>query len=275
MLEKVHIGTKLALQEANPTAAEFEAVCKDCLKNLSRIVSHGAKLLADKKEKEAQRQELWKSRTNFVRQGRALMKQKALSQAAVCYEKYLRILEIILRAENGGLTPEILRREGRGKEITVVTSVYWDLLRIYDISHQYQERQQRVAEKLALFSPHSAAYRDVVKRAEEFAKRAKNKTAVEHFLRQMRLSRPRCFIATAVFCEPASPEILSLTQFRDQVLRHSPGGRRFIYWYYRWSPTLAQLIERTPLLRSALRPLLRLLASRLARRFNLPTRSEF
>jgi hypothetical protein len=274
-LEKVQIGTKLALRESESDPASYEAVCKDCLKKLSRLVSHGAKLLADKKQKEIQRSELWKNRTNFVRQGRALMKQKAFSKSALAYEKYLRILELIFKVGSGQLTPDLLHKEGRSKEITVITSVYWDLLRIYDTSTQYKERQEKAAKKLAQFSPHSAAYRDVVKRAENFAKRAKNKSAVDLYLRNVRLTRPRCFIATSVFEDGLCREVRTLRCFRDQELRCRRLGRHWVFFYYRLSPPLARWLDRQPTARTALRPLLRGLAWLLAHTFNLPTRTEF
>jgi hypothetical protein len=79
------------------------------------------------------------------------MNDKAFSDAAVAYEKYIKVLEIIFDAKPGELSPEQFKDAARTQELTVVASAYWDLLRIYDTSEKYGDRQAIAAKKLAQF----------------------------------------------------------------------------------------------------------------------------
>jgi len=75
-----------------------------------------------------------------------------------------------------------------------------------------------------------------------------------------RLSGPSCFIATAAFGSPMAAEVMSLRQFRDDVLLHRAAGRTLVAVYYRISPPIAALVARFPslaaIVRAALRPVI-------------------
>ena len=72
-----------------------------------------------------------------------------------------------------------------------------------------------------------------------------------------------CYVATMVYGSYDADEVLVLRRFRDNVLQHSAGGRRFIQWYYGWSPGFVKkyskyrLVHRT--VKSILQPLIWLL----------------
>jgi hypothetical protein len=203
---------------------------------------------------------LWKSRVNLIKQARQLMTQKAFSEAAMTYEKYLRILEIIFEVPKGDLSPAVFSNDPRSKELTVVTSVYWDLMRIYDSSTRHAERMNKTAIKCAEFARFSPLFPDIVKKAEAFQHSAKNPAAVRSFLIAANSSRPRCFIATEVF-GPASPEVQTLRRFRDDILRLTPIGRQLVVIYYRHSPTIARALRASAIARASVRPFLRLIAA--------------
>lgn len=67
----------------------------------------------------------------------------------------------------------------------------------------------------------------------------------------------RCFIATAAYGSPLAPEVRTLQQLRDDVLRRTRWGRRFFdeYWkhYYQFSPPLAAHMERDPEMKRVVR----------------------
>jgi uncharacterized delta-60 repeat protein len=62
-----------------------------------------------------------------------------------------------------------------------------------------------------------------------------------------------CFIATAAFGSILDKHVVVLRQFRDQVLTKYLLGRKFIEVYYKYSPQLADVIQRHDLLRGATR----------------------
>ena len=65
-----------------------------------------------------------------------------------------------------------------------------------------------------------------------------------------------CFIATAAYGTPGAGEIDLLREFRDVVLLESEAGSRFVRWYYRTSPPIAEFLAGNELLRTFTRELL-------------------
>jgi hypothetical protein len=220
-----------------------DKVCPSCYEVMTSSMNQGLKLRMEQTNREKNRMVMWKSRVNLIKQARSLMAQKAYSEAAVQYEKYVKVLEIVNNVEKGKLSPAVFNNSSRSKELTVITSVYWDLMRIYDTSPRYGDRMLKAAEKLALFLPISPIYPDILKKAEAFARSAKNPGVVRQFLKAVK-KRGRCFIASAVYEEtPWAEELWVLRRFRDEVLKTSPMGRRFVLTYYRYSPRIAKNIR--------------------------------
>jgi len=62
-----------------------------------------------------------------------------------------------------------------------------------------------------------------------------------------------CFIATAVYGNPMHPNVVALRNFRDKYLLTNKLGSRFVDWYYRTSPPVAEYLKHTPLQASAVR----------------------
>lgn len=55
-----------------------------------------------------------------------------------------------------------------------------------------------------------------------------------------------CFIATAAYGNYSHPTVLSLREFRDEILLTNDLGRRFVQGYYKWSPPVADWIRANP-----------------------------
>jgi hypothetical protein len=62
-----------------------------------------------------------------------------------------------------------------------------------------------------------------------------------------------CFIATAAYGTPAAKEIDILREFRDTVLLPNSLGVRFVSFYYRIGPPIANLMSRHEVFRTAIR----------------------
>lgn len=65
-----------------------------------------------------------------------------------------------------------------------------------------------------------------------------------------------CFIATATMGSKNNSYVITLCQFRDNVLSKSSQGRKFINLYYKYSPPIAQLIANCNLLKQISRLLI-------------------
>lgn len=249
------------LQEAGETNLPPQ-VCAGCISDLRRTLATngGGVLMQQERAKEQHRMQLWKSRVLLIKKARLSMSQKLYSDAAVSYEKYLKILDIVFEVKKGErLRPEVFKDTARTTELTVVASVYWDLLRIYDTNEKYADRMANSAKQLALFVQFTPIYPDIIRKAESFQKSAKNPQIVKQFLKLSDKERPRCFIATAAFEDSQAFEVMTLREFRDFTLRKTQAGRRFIALYYRTSPRIACLLDKHAWLKPAVRACLRLL----------------
>ena len=254
--QAIDAGLATRLREAGNPEQLPPKVCGNCFTQLAGGVARGSLLMAREKAKEQKKLMLWKSRVNLIKKARQSMNEKAFSDAAVAYEKYIKVLEVVFDAKPGQLTPEAFKDSARTQELTVVASVYWDLLRIYDTSPNYGERQAVAAQKLAHFLKFTPILPDILRKAEAFQRTAKNPVLIKSFVKSVSEDNGRCFIATSAF-EYRSPEVEILSAFRDDVLLKTQAGRLFVRFYYAFSPRVAFFLDRHPALKPSVRKALR------------------
>jgi hypothetical protein len=65
-----------------------------------------------------------------------------------------------------------------------------------------------------------------------------------------------CFIATAVYEDYNSKEVLRLRKYRDEKLKNSIWGRIFIRTYYTISPPISEIIKKHNILKKLIKPIL-------------------
>ncbi|HEX4923878.1 MAG TPA: CFI-box-CTERM domain-containing protein [Bdellovibrionales bacterium] len=265
-LLRIDGGMRQRLRESTGNTNVPPEVCNDCYTDLTALISKGAQLKAQHHAKEQHRMVLWRNRVELLKQARIKMDVKAYSEAAVLYEKYLRVLEIIYDVKAGELTPDMFANRARSKELGVISMVYWDLLRIYDASPRYGDRQTKAAQKLVEFVRAAPPVgRKIIQQAKDFSKTAKNPAVVKHFINQTGFKKGRCFIATAAFASDQAAEVIYLQNFRDVHLERGTAGRAFISAYYFLSPPIARVLDRFEPLRAPVRGILKLIIKALIR----------
>lgn len=244
---------KLGIQESEPDLEIPNEVCSACYNEFTQMVSHGAKLRAERQAKEHNRMMLWKNRVDLIKHARVCLAQKSLSEAAMSYEKYLKILEVVYDLKDG-LNPDIFRDKARQKELTLISSVYWDLVCIYDLNSRYKDRQIKAAEQLLKFAPLTPVFGDILKKARHLTKSGKNKALFKKILKKGGKEKSGCFIVTSAFESSNCYEVIILSQFRDQKLNKNWLGKKLIKIYYTLSPYLVILLNHF----SFLKPIVRL-----------------
>lgn len=254
----IDLDLRERLRKVDPSFPVGDEICKSCVVDLrKKTYGSGGMLLAQERAKDGRKKKLWSSRVSLVKQGNALMGNKLYKEAAVSYEKYLRVLELVFDCKPGMLSPESLKEAAKTAELTVIAGVYWDLLRVYDSSDQFSDRQKHAAIQLAKFINYTPVFPDIMKKAEVFRKHARHPEVVKNFIGLAKKKRTRCFVATSAFEAPASMEVQYLRFYRDSVLKNSFLGRKFIYFYYKTSPTLAYFLDRQTWLKPFVRAVLR------------------
>lgn len=256
----VESGMRLALGKVMDASTIPNQVCKTCYSQLTGQVSQGAKLRIEQAQRDKNRAMLWKSRVNLIKHARTLMAQRAYPEAAMNYEKYIRVLEISFDKRAGELTPDIFGKSARSKELTVIATAYWDLMRIYDTNPAYRTRMQTAGEKLAQFLPFSPLFPDVIAKAQSYVNSAKNPDIVKKFLRDSKAVSTRCLVATSAFEDKDHPTVEMLRTFRDRRLMKSSLGLQFVFFYNSNSEAWANWLDGHPRLKSPVRATLHLVA---------------
>jgi len=255
----IDIELRNRIQEMNLDFPVDAEVCRACISSIRRkATTSGGLLMAEEKAKDDRKIKLWKSRTGLLRQGHNQMANKLYSEAAISYEKYLKVVEMVFECPKGQLTPQMLKEAAKTAELTIISGVYWDLVRVYDTSDQYGDRQKHAAKQLGAFVPFTPIFPDIVKKAFTFQRQARHPEVIKQFLSAANAKRSRCFIATSAFNSPIQYEVLVLRQFRDLKLRQSPWGRGFIKLYYAYSPHIACFLDKHAYAKPFVRALLRL-----------------
>jgi hypothetical protein len=247
----------------DPGQSIADQMCKSCINELRKLAFGTAGLmLAQERAKTDRKKHLWQSRIHLVKKANALMANKIYTDAAVTYEKYIRVLELVFDCKPGQLTPEVLKESAKTAELTVIVGVYWDLLRVYDSSDQFLDRQKLAASQLVKFINYTPAYIDIMKKANIFARQARHPEVVKSFISNAKKKRARCFIATSAFEMPEATEVQVLRSFRDETLKNNIWGRKFVAVYYKLSPEIALFLDSHRYLKPAVRAVLRFLIKR-------------
>lgn len=254
----VELTLRERVRKLDPGYELNDELCKSCMNDLrKKAFGAGGMLMAEDRAKGERKKRLWQSRVPLVKKGHALMSNKLYSEAAVAYEKYIKVLELTFDCKPGGLTPESLKESAKTAELTIIVGAYWDLLRIYDSNDRYVDRQKHVANQLAKFINYTPIYPDIMKKAMVFVKQARHPEIVKTFMANAKKKRTRCFIATSAFEAPTCVEVQFLRIYRDQNLKQTYWGRKFVLLYYKISPSIAYFLDHNlwlkPLIRAALR----------------------
>lgn len=213
-----------------------------------------------KKEKQQQQKEK-ELRIQLAKQGRTAYEAKNHVDAIAIYQRFLEITARSRNVDIDALHPKLFPEAERIAESLLIASICFDMAKMYDqVDNAGRERstylrlvvmfshgmkfQKMMADNLVKF----VAYTAGIRHPDEF--KAAGKTLEKD---------GRCFIATVAFESPAAREVQCLREFRDAYLVTNSLGRYVTESYYFISPPIAQLLDKSSLLRIGTRALLRVL----------------
>jgi hypothetical protein len=266
LLHPIDPGMRLRLEkEGQPMA--YAAVCTACFKGLSKSLSNASFLQAEQTIQANYKKNLWKNRLVLVKQARSYLMLKNHAEAAVAYEKYLRIIEFVYDKKRSEIGPEMFKDNPR--EVTLIVGALWALVEIYDLHPNYAQKQEEFAVKLGELVSYTNLFTSIVKVASAKRKFSKNPRAYRAILKAANVKSGNCFIASIAFESRNDPTLVILRAFRNQVLTPHPAGKTFVRLYYKWSPGLANRLQHHKWVKKVLKTVLPPIALCLKRVFSL------
>lgn len=266
LLHTIDTGMRLRLEKEGQYVTH-EAVCTSCFKDLSKKLSNASYLAAEQIITENFRKSLWKNRLSLVKQARNHLVLKNHAEAAICYEKYLRIVELTFEKKREDIRPELFKDNPR--EVTLIVGALWALVEIYDLHPNYSKKQEECASKLGELVSYTNLFTSIIKTASTKKSSAKNPRAYKMLLKSANIKTGNCFIASIAFESRNDPTLVILRAFRNQILSTNTPGKSLVRFYYRWSPGLANRLQHHKWIKTALRAVLPPFALCLKRVFSL------
>ncbi len=197
---------------------------------------------------EAQKRELQRRRIELARQGMEAYEAGKMIECVRLFHTYIYILETWKGCGDGGLAPSHFHPKLDLLELLLISSVYWDLVKIYDHARtpaKYKEMQAYLS-KYILFSK-GQPYQPLS--SEQIRKYLNNDKAIhksDFKAAYISLTGSKCFVATSLIDLVDEPTLFSLRVFRDEVLLERPLGRAFVWAYYKIGPFLALCMNQMP-----------------------------
>lgn len=195
---------------------------------------------------------MYRDRLISLKKGRICMGKNDIPRAVKYYREYLAAIAIYKKVEIDNLNPELFKNEHAGvSEMLLLSHVYWDLSRAYDMSPSFQRDLRKTLDKFVAFSSGTKFQNINALMLKRYLKKrlARNREVFQEAFDKIYVKPKACFVAT--FCLGEShPELASYYHFRDKYLINNKFGRSMVKSYYFFSPLLVHFLNRpTPVSR--------------------------
>jgi len=245
-LKKVDGPSKKKLIQKGHQQLSEGHYCKSCMafvmnEAYSTVLERRVRIEFDKRKTD-----LWESRIRHLKDAK---NSKNPAQTIQHYLSYLKIIELVLEIEAGALEPGHFRTIKGEKEKNIVSSVYFEMMKLYDKSGSSSGKLAEVLQKMELFLPDCRDGKNLAKLISKYVKlkECRNKKEINVLIRKLRKNLGikggggGCYIATSVYGSYEHKNVLILREFRDEVLTQNILGRLFISMYYYLSPKFVKV----------------------------------
>ncbi len=232
-------------------------VCEKCAQKCFSEKVRARIQQAYHKMQDKKKRELWGRRVELVKNGVKAVAKKDYTSALRNFKEYLSILETHYRVQPNGLSPALFNSKKEAGDILLISGIYWDMAKIYDMFEGKTAELQMCLNKYVEFSigrPHHVMSSETVRKYLKSDK-SKHKVAFESALTTLRSTMKKCFIASAVY-GPNSMQVNILQDYRDNILQNYFLGRLFVLSYYKISPLILKILIRSEKLTSFVRIIL-------------------
>ena len=201
-------------------------------------------------------------RVRVAKQGKQCYQAGDYGQAIRKYTEYLEILAEVFKCDAYSIKPDNFEKERELTEILIVSHIYFELSRIYDLSPNFKSECEKCLNQFVIFT---ANQRFQVVNSEMIRKyikkdRLKNPELFKAAYLKIQVNSKQCYIATFCFGDQ-DPTTERIRLFKSLLLK-SPTGSEIVRTYYYYSSRLIQYLENRPILSKIVanlsRPVLRL-----------------
>lgn len=221
---------------------------------------------AEKKKQERQFLEELAKRISIAREGRMYIERRDYAKAMTAYRRFLAITAKSVNVEVEQLSPNLFDEKRRTSEALILSSIFFDLLRMLDRLNTptaLEERRlyHRLFIRFTLGQPFQHFAGENIRKNLVYGGGIVNKKEFWNTYHAIQVKR-FCVVATWAFGDADCVEVERLRGFRDGVLVNSRPGRAFVETYYRHGTmvrdVLSQVPGAKPAVRTAIRGFLRL-----------------
>jgi hypothetical protein len=211
----------------------------------------------EKKKEERQFLEELGKRISIAREGRVYIERKDFAKAMIAYRRFLAITAKSLNVEIEAITPQHFDEKRRTAEALIISSIFFDLLKMLDrlsSASAAQERQlyHKMFIRFTIGQPFQHFAGENIRKNLVYGGGIVNKKefwATYHAIQMKKY----CVVATWAFGDEDCPEVQSLREFRDGKLSQSAAGRAFTESYYRHGILLRDALSVIPGAKTAVR----------------------
>ncbi len=164
-------------------------------------------------------------------------------------EEYLNFFSIVsafFNCQESEISPRLFEKGRDLAEIFLISQVYWDLCKIYDKDPRFSDRLKKYLLKFVEFSKgfkfEYANYQLIFKYLK--SGKCRNKRKFESALNALKTSGDFCYVATYCFGEN-HPVTNDLRVFKKHLLKMN-WGKKFVFFYYKFSPKLLGFCRKYP-----------------------------
>ncbi len=192
-------------------------------------------------------------RMSIARKGQSAAARNDYTAAVRFYNQYLSIVAHFKNSQPYGLTPLDFHPKDDLSEMLLLSHIYWDLAKVYDLAPNLGADFQKALDQFVLFTvkaPYHVVNAEMIRKYIRKGQLSHTK-AFETTHSKIKSSAKKCYVASYCFGEDHYVTN-DLRSFRDRVWSNFFAAA-FIRGYYRISPALVDFCEKIGPLGSFLR----------------------
>jgi hypothetical protein len=186
------------------------------------------------------------NRFNHVKAAKILQKEGNLLQAVKKYHEYLKVIGDLHEVDPYKLKPNFFSKERDLAEMFLISQVYWELAKIYDLTPKLQPQFTNCLNQFLLFTnnqPFQIVNSEICRRHIKKG-RLSNIKAYQEAYNTIYIANKSCYIATE--CYGANHNVTNSIRKLKPYLAKFRGGMFFTKKYYQLSPRAVYYSRKHP-----------------------------